>query len=45
MTMVSPFDHPDIIAGQGTLGLEMAGDLLIWPAQLSRYLAVDLSLG
>lgn len=23
MTMVSPFDHPDIIAGQGTLGLEI----------------------
>ncbi len=24
MTMVPPFDHPDIIAGQGTLGLEIA---------------------
>lgn len=24
MTMVPPFDHADIIAGQGTLGLEMA---------------------
>lgn len=24
MTMIPPFDHPDIIAGQGTLGLEMA---------------------
>lgn len=23
MTMVPPFDHPDIIAGQGTLGLEI----------------------
>ena len=23
MTMIPPFDHPDIIAGQGTLGLEM----------------------
>jgi threonine dehydratase len=23
MTMVPPFDHPDIIAGQGTLGLEL----------------------
>jgi len=23
MTMLPPFDHPDIIAGQGTLGLEM----------------------
>jgi threonine dehydratase len=23
MTMVSPFDHPAVIAGQGTLGLEM----------------------
>jgi threonine dehydratase len=27
MTMVPPFDHPDIIAGQGTLGLELAEDL------------------
>lgn len=24
MTMIPPFDHPDIIAGQGTLGLEIA---------------------
>ena len=23
MTMIPPFDHPDVIAGQGTLGLEM----------------------
>ncbi|MFD1156569.1 hydroxyectoine utilization dehydratase EutB [Roseovarius aestuarii] len=23
MTMIPPFDHPDIIAGQGTLGLEL----------------------
>ena len=27
MTMLPPFDHPDIIAGQGTLGLEIAGQL------------------
>jgi threonine dehydratase len=27
MTMVPPFDHPDIIAGQGTLGLEVLEDL------------------
>ncbi len=27
MTMIPPFDHPDIIAGQGTLGLEMADAL------------------
>ncbi len=27
MTMIPPFDHPDIIAGQGTLGLELAEDL------------------
>jgi threonine dehydratase len=26
-TFVSPFDHPDIIAGQGTAGLEIAEDL------------------
>lgn len=26
MTMIPPFDHPDIIAGQGTLGLELAED-------------------
>ena len=27
MTMIPPFDHPDIIAGQGTLGLEIVKDL------------------
>jgi threonine dehydratase len=27
MAMVPPFDHPDIIAGQGTLGLEMLEQL------------------
>lgn len=27
MTLVPPFDHPDIIAGQGTLGLEIIEDL------------------
>jgi len=27
MTMLPPFDHPDIIAGQGTLGLELHTDL------------------
>ena len=27
MTMVPPFDHPDIIAGQGTLGLELIAQL------------------
>lgn len=27
MTMLPPFDHPDIIAGQGTLGLELLVDL------------------
>ncbi len=27
MIMIAPFDHPDIIAGQGTLGLELAEDL------------------
>ncbi|KAA5604105.1 hydroxyectoine utilization dehydratase EutB [Roseospira marina] len=26
MTMLPPFDHPDIIAGQGTLGLEIVED-------------------
>lgn len=26
-TLVPPFDHPDIIAGQGTIGLEIAADL------------------
>ena len=25
--LVPPFDHPDIIAGQGTIGLEIAEDL------------------
>lgn len=27
MVMVPPFDHPDVIAGQGTVGLEIAEDL------------------
>ena len=27
MTMLPPFDHPDIIAGQGTIGLELTADL------------------
>lgn len=27
MTMIPPFDHPAIIAGQGTIGLEMADDI------------------
>jgi len=27
MTMLPPFDHPDVIAGQGTLGLEVVEDL------------------
>jgi threonine dehydratase len=26
MTLVPPFDHPDIIAGQGTIGLEVLAD-------------------
>ncbi|MDX1675737.1 MAG: threonine/serine dehydratase [Longimicrobiales bacterium] len=28
LTMIPPFDHPDIIAGQGTIGLEILED---WP--------------
>ncbi len=27
MTMLPPFDHPDVIAGQGTLGLDVLDDL------------------
>lgn len=27
MTMIPPFDHPDVIAGQGTLGLELIEQL------------------
>jgi threonine dehydratase len=27
MTMLPPFDHPDIIAGQGTIGIEILEDL------------------
>ncbi|MGC8201363.1 hydroxyectoine utilization dehydratase EutB [Aliiroseovarius sp. PTFE2010] len=27
MTVIPPFDHPDVIAGQGTLGLEIAAAL------------------
>jgi threonine dehydratase len=26
-TLVPPFDHPDVMAGQGTIGLEIAADL------------------
>ncbi|GAB3213622.1 threonine ammonia-lyase [Marinactinospora thermotolerans] len=27
LTLVPPFDHPDVIAGQGTVGLEIVADL------------------
>jgi threonine dehydratase len=27
LTLIPPFDHPDVIAGQGTIGLEIAADL------------------
>jgi len=27
MTMIPPFDHPDIIAGQGTIGIEILNEL------------------
>jgi threonine dehydratase len=27
MTLVPPFDHPDVIAGQGTIGVEILADL------------------
>jgi threonine dehydratase len=27
LAVVPPFDHPDVIAGQGTIGLEITGDL------------------
>lgn len=27
MTMIPPFDHPDVVAGQGTIGLEIAEDV------------------
>ncbi|MDQ2670744.1 MAG: threonine/serine dehydratase, partial [Gemmatimonadota bacterium] len=27
LTMIPPFDHPDVIAGQGTIGLELAEQL------------------
>lgn len=27
MTLIPPFDHPDVIAGQGTVGLEILADL------------------
>ena len=26
MTLISPFDHPDVITGQGTIGLELLED-------------------
>ncbi len=28
LTLIKPFDNPDVIAGQGTVGLEIAADLL-----------------
>lgn len=28
MVMIPPFDHPDVVAGQGTIGLELLAD---WP--------------
>jgi threonine dehydratase len=28
LTLVPPFDHPDVIAGQGTVGLEILADLV-----------------
>lgn len=34
-TMVPPFDHPDIIAGQGTVGLEILEQLGGWPREAS----------
>ena len=27
LTVIPPFDHPDVIAGQGTVGLEIVEDL------------------
>jgi threonine dehydratase len=27
LTLIPPFDHPDVIAGQGTVGLEIVADL------------------
>jgi threonine dehydratase len=27
LAMIHPYDHPDVIAGQGTVGLEIAGEL------------------
>ncbi|MGH3682674.1 MAG: threonine ammonia-lyase [Natronosporangium sp.] len=29
LAMIPPFDHPDVIAGQGTVGLEIADDLAV----------------
>jgi threonine dehydratase len=29
LTVVPPFDHPDVIAGQGTIGLELTEDLAV----------------
>lgn len=40
MVMIPPFDHPDVIAGQGTLGLEMLED-----APGIRTVAIQLSGG
>lgn len=34
--LIPPFDHPDVIAGQGTVGLEIAADVLRDPREALR---------
>ena len=40
LTLVPPYDHPWIIAGQGTVGLEIAADLPTWTRCSFRSAAV-----
>lgn len=40
--MVPPFDHPDVIAGQGTIGLEIAADIGAVPGTSGGDLAAIL---
>jgi len=39
LAVVPPFDHPDIIAGQGTVGLEIAAQLPAWRPWSCRWAA------
>ena len=41
LAFVHPFDDPEVIAGQGGLGLELLAQVLTWPGSSSRSAAGD----